>query len=200
MEKSKYSNSTTKLSIERKLSEIKKEAIVNKRKNINLSAPAKHFIPPRLAWLVYWNLIEIDEKKYKLTKTGVFFHKSLPKLPSSITKDIIDKWLQNRLFRLLPKIHNIETKDFNKLDIEEQDQKLSFLLSELYEWQNDGALRLSYYTTYLYICFRCLFDNITVTFLMLNDKFKDGFTFGNKSFYLKLSPRLNESYITITLH
>lgn len=200
MEKSKYSNSTTKLSIEKKLAEIKKEIIINKRKNIKLSAPAKHFIPPRLAWLVYWNLIEIDKKKYKLTNFGLYFYESLPKLPVSITKDITERWLQNRLFRLLPKMNNIETKDFDKLEVEEQDQKLSILLSELYEWQNDGALRLSYYATYLYICFRCLFDNITVTFLMLNDKFKDGFTFENKSFYLKLSPRLNESYITITIH
>lgn len=200
IEKSRYSNSTTKLSIEKKLSEIKKETIINKRKNIKFSAPAKHFIPPRLAWLVYWNLIVLDKKKYTLTKSGLFFYESLPKLPISTTKDISDRWLQNRLFRLLPKINNIETIDFDKLKVEEQDKKLYVLLSELYEWQNDGALRLSYYTTYLYICFRCLFDNITVTFLMLNEKFKDGFTFNNKSFYLKLSPRLNESYITITIH
>jgi hypothetical protein len=167
IEKSKYSNSTTKLSIENKLSEIKKDAILNKQTKTNSSAPAKHFIPPRLAWLVYWNLIAIEKNKYKLTEEGIFFYESLPKLPISIAKDITDRWIQNRLFRLLPKLNNLKTEDFDKLDAKDQDEKLSILLSELYEWQNDGALRLSYYTSYLYICFRCLLEGITVTFLCL---------------------------------
>lgn len=200
--KAEFANSIVRAALEIRFVANTKHEFRHKSSSKNIFTTSKHSVPPRLNWLEDWNFIQQCDGKYKLTNKGNIFYTAIPRLPSfDGVKDISENWLNNSFFYLMPLLNNQNYQAFDKIIEQKQNSILANLLSNAFEWQKDGALRLSYYPTFLYICFKTIIEhNIITTFEILNQKLKQPFLVNNKSYTLHLATRLNESYISITIN
>lgn len=198
--KLEFSNTIVRAVLEQRFVQSTKLELLQKQKGKKLEDSSKHSVPPRLAWLIDWDLIFLKNTEYILTEKGKIFYNNILKLPLKVEKDIIDLWLNNRFFRLQAQLNDTYWEYYDNIEEDKKDQILSELLDQAFEWQKDGALRLSYYPTLLYICFKCIIVYKTIiTFNMINEKLNKPVIYNNKSYLLHLTTRLNESYISITL-
>jgi hypothetical protein len=167
----------------------------------------EHLLVPRIEWMADLGLIEISKAGsrtvYKLTKIGSIFYNNLPKVGSSVIRDINENWLKSELIYASSLIVLDETKDNL---IKYRDMDLSYIkviigeqISNAFNFMDKGnVFRISLYPTFLFTVINIMVEKkIIVEYNDILAFLKATYTYNFRKFGVKESGRITESYISI---
>lgn len=165
---------------------------------------AEHIISPRLEWLSNLGLVEIKRSgsstSYNFTRLGEGFYEALPGLINDkAVKDINEIWIFSDFFSLANNLFDEQARNpYQTLSLEEKKAVLSTSLRmALNVVKTSSSFRFPLLDTLLFICMDIFITkNIVLNFSEIMLEFVNGFTLGNKQYFLKEAARINESYIT----
>lgn len=172
----------------------------------NPESYAEHIIAPRYEWLSSLDLIKIKRTNkdtlYSLTQRGGLFYNLLPIIEVGELKDTNQIWLANNFFTIIDNIYcSGDNIYYSELSIELQEKELGGSLEKaLKAVKSSLSFKLPLLETYFFVCMDFLLNKkIILNYSDIQLKLKDEFTFNSKGYFLKLSGRLNEGYITTSL-
>jgi hypothetical protein len=196
-----------------KANAISQIAIIDKLRKIenvwkNARGYSKHIIPPRLEWLLDIGFLYLIESKkvnnFVLTEIGTNFYNSLEVIDNSDIPDIDDVWLIDTFIYKLNNLYlgNELAKDFKSLNSKEINSILGELLPTAYrELDIDGLKRISALPFYIFtMSVGLIKHNVAISFSSLKELLGQSFSIKEYTFAFRDAKRINESYITISIH
>lgn len=161
----------------------------------------KHLVPTRLAWLE--DLGILSPKPFRLTDSGQHFFDLLPTLPESDTKEINHLWLEHNAAEAFYRLA-LPTTPFQlwrELPLDVKSKRLAPLLKNADAlFGNDGAMRLPFYATLLYLSISLASTHhILAELADLASTLENNFPVEGREYSARRAARENESYITYNL-
>lgn len=161
----------------------------------------KHLVPTRLAWLE--DLGALSPNRLETTQEGNCFFKSLPMLEGCALREINQSWIEREATTafcclILP---STPFQLWNDLTTETKaDLLLPLLKNADALFGNDGAMRLPFYATLLYISISLAAQHHIIAELAdLESTLENNFLLGGRAYSARRAARENESYITYNL-
>ena len=169
---------------------------------------AEHIIAPRYEWLYTLGLVDIlrtkGTTKYQLSEIGNTLWQLLPKIDSeSGTTDISEIWLNTHFFSIIGQIFSLtHIKYFSDMLPEMQLQLLGDALEKAAKnVKSSVGFRLPLNSTYFFVGMEMLVNQKTIiNFNGIKKVLESSFIYNNKTYNQRISGRLSESYITITIN
>jgi hypothetical protein len=163
----------------------------------------KHLVPTRLEWLKDLGLGIISLMPLRLTDGGRRFFDSLLMLPESNIKEINQAWLEQSATAAFCRLV-LPTTPFQlwgDLSLDEKAKALAPLLKNADAlFGDDGAMRLPFYATLLYLSISLASTHRIVAELAdLASTLENEFLIDGRAYSARRAARENESYITYNL-
>jgi len=161
----------------------------------------KHLLPPRLAWLR--DLGSINTGRFlERTYRGKNWHETLPMLAPGI-REINADWMHSYFFKSFAPLFQTFQNSQLLLNLSEKEQAAKVIEGLAIIWKDfddDGAMRVPYQSTFLFIIFYLLQKyQIVADFVDLEQIFQTDIVIGNQQYGLRKTARTTESYITLKL-
>jgi hypothetical protein len=162
----------------------------------------KHLIPPRIEWLSDLGILYL--KTNYLTENGKAFYAQLPMFKDSNYTDITINFLHTHFFEAVKELTSIRSyKQWHSISDEEQSLFLNDALTQCFNlFHNDGAMRISVYSTCLYICFGLALRQSTPIIIEINDVInylKTPIIAGKFRFTMRETSLIYNDYISVQL-
>jgi hypothetical protein len=142
-----------------------------------------------MAWLTDLGII----KGYELTSAGKIWYDSLPTIHNSF-KDISQSWLYQTYFKSLSLLQKLNYQLVSK----ESGNMIGALLLYYYNhFQEDNAMRIPLYPSFLYVCNRLLCEYKIIANFADLEVIVDKLVVENRKFLIYKTARENESYINL---
>lgn len=155
---------------------------------------SKHQVPNRLSWLTGLGLVSKSGNYFFLTNPGKNLLSSLECIDESQYKDLNLAWLYNKSWNIL-----IEEGLGELADDELRENTGKCLLQYFDFFGDDGAFRISLHPAFLFtvISIACKYRAI-VDYERFISILEPGLKINGRTFAVRVSPRLSESYINIS--
>lgn len=161
----------------------------------------KHLVPPRLEWLHDLGLI--DKSRFlKMTGNWRTWQEALPILALGI-REINTDWMREHFFKSFVPLYR-SFKNGQLLSVLSREEQVARVMEGLEmiwkDFDDEGAMRVPYQSTFLFIIFYLLLrHNVIADFYDLERIFKSDLIVGNRQYGLRKTARTTESYITLKL-
>lgn len=166
---------------------------------------AEHIFVPRFEWLQQLGLVKISTNKstsYKLTSNGFLLLENIPFYKETSFQDITENWLENNLMKVFSSF-NFDEKEYTYYDVHNPLKSFNLIGTLMNDaFHNSGTIsssRIPLVTTALFVVFSSFLKHKLILeisqFYAILDK---GFEFESKTYLLRKSARLSESYIIIS--